>query len=470
MRGWWRSRRVRISLTLWYIAGMVLVLGVYAISIFLFVGRNVSKSLDDRLTGDFQWAAEMGETRSDGTLAWFEGDPGDESPWLQVWDKNGRLLYRSAVAERLPISESVPLSSQPGRAILSVDAATGPFRLMSAPSSIADQPVVIQVARTEVESRRELRELKLILLLGLPLSVALAGFGGYSLACRALAPVDRMAERAHAITAERLNERLPVSNPHDELGRLATVFNETLSRLELSFEQVRGFTADVSHQLRTPLMAIRSVGEVGLRGPRDESAYCSVIESMLEEVDRLSTLVGRLLALSRAETGQSRLIVESVDLVQLCHGVANDLGVLAEESSQRILVESSGNVRANVDRAILRQALVNLVDNAIRYSGSGATIRIRVAATGEVPTIDVIDSGPGIKPELRERIFDRFVRLDRSDTQAHAGTGLGLAIARSAVQVQGGRLTLEPTTALGCTFRIRLPGAAALDAMSLSHA
>src|SRR5947208_10910981 len=170
----------------------------------------------------------------------------------------------------------------------------------------------------------------------MPIAVVVAGLGGYVLARRALCPINRMAERARSINAERLNDRLPVDNPDDELGRLATVFNETLTRLESSFEQMRRFTADASHELRTPLTAIRSVGEVGLRGRRDEAAYREIIGSMLEEVDRLALLVDRLLTLSRADTGQTKLSIDIVDLSELAEEIAEQLGVLAEEKNQSI--------------------------------------------------------------------------------------------------------------------------------------
>src|SRR5204862_6589265 len=167
------------------------------------------------------------------------------------------------------------------------------------------------------------------------------GVGGYVLARRALAPVDRMAERARSINAERLNDRLPVDNPDDELGRLATVFNETLTRLESSFDQMRRFTADASHELRTPLTAIRSVGEVGLPGHRDEAAYREIIGSMLEEVDRLALLVDRLLTLSRADTGQAKPSADVVDISEMAKELAEQLSVLAEEKNQTITVQSS---------------------------------------------------------------------------------------------------------------------------------
>jgi heavy metal sensor kinase len=265
-----------------------------------------------------------------------------------------------------------------------------------------------------------------------------------------------MAERARLIHAERLNDRLPVDNPDDELGRLATVFNETLTRLESSFEQMRRFTADASHELRTPLTAIRSVGEVGLRGRRGEAAYREIIGSMLEEVDRLALLVDRLLTLSRADTGQAKLSLDTVDIRELAEEVAEQLGVLAEEKNQSIHVRFEGAARRVADRMVLKQALLNLVDNAIKYSPVGGRIEIRVADSPEGPVIDVVDTGPGIPPELRSRVFDRFYRADKARSRENGGTGLGLAIAKWAVEVNGGRLTLEPESGSGSCFRITL--------------
>ena len=317
-------------------------------------------------------------------------------------------------------------------------------------------PVVIQIARSEAPMRQQLSDLAVILVLGLPLGVAAAGFGGYTIARRALAPVERMTDRARTITAERLGDRLPVHNPDNEMGRLATVFNETLGRLEASFEQMRRFTGDVSHELRTPLTAIRSVGEVGLREHRDEPAYRAIIGSMLEEVDRLSGLVDRLLTLSRAESGQAKLSVEVVDLRDLAEEVVGHLGVLAEEKRQTITVDVAGAPRGLGDRLVLRQSLINLVDNAIKYTPVGGAIHLRVSDTPSGPAIDVRDTGPGIAPDVRTRIFDRYDRGGHSRSDGIGGSGLGLAIAKWAVEVNGGLLSLESPTGTGSTFRMTL--------------
>src|SRR6202140_1816514 len=177
-----------------------------------------------------------------------------------------------------------------------------------------------------------------------------------------------MAERAQSITADRLHDRLPIGNPNDELGRLASVFNETLGRLESSFDQMRRFTADVSHEVRTPLTAIRSVGEVGLRARRDEGAYGGIIGSMLEEADPLTSLVDRLLALSRAETGPAMLSVDVINLGELVDNVVAHLGVLAEEKDQSLTVERLGLPLALGDRFMLRQGLIKLVHNDLPFT------------------------------------------------------------------------------------------------------
>lgn len=458
---WWRSHSLRVRLTLWYVGAMMVVLGVYAGVVYAYVSRSISDALDQSLRGDFQWASAMVDQRPDGTFTWFEpeGFGGEASPWLQVWSQDGQLLYRSSEAMRRPIPETTTLLAQTDDRIVSIPTDTVPVRVLSRRGKIASKPVVIQVARWEAQARQELREVALILIFGLPLGVAAAGLGGYTLARRALLPIERMTERARTITAENLHDRLPVHNPDDEMGRLATVFNETLGRLEASFDQMRRFTADVSHELRTPLTAIRSVGEVGLREHRDETAYRGIVGSMLEEVDRLAGLVDRLLTLSRAETGQAKLSVEVIDLRDLADEVVGHLGVLAEEKRQTIAVETHGRPHALGDRLVLRQAVINLVDNAIKFSPVAGRILIGIWEAAGRAMLDVSDSGPGIKADAQSRVFDRFFREDAGTSVDAGGSGLGLSIAKWAVEANGGQLTLEKTGAAGTTFRIALPRA-----------
>ena len=299
-------------------------------------------------------------------------------------------------------------------------------------------------------------EVLVVLISGLPMVIGLAGLGGYVLARRVLAPIDHLATDAQRITADRLHERLSVPNQHDEIGRLAAVINDAFARIETSFEQLRRFTADASHELRTPLSVVRGIGEFGLRETRTASEYQDAIGSMLEEIDRLTRLVDTLLRLSRGDAGTVTLTHESVDLGDLANDVTASLQVLAEERGQRLQVDVNRDARVEVDRLVLRDAITNLVDNAIKYSPNGSTITLRVDAVDGHATLGVADQGPGIAPEHRERIFDRFYRIDEGRSRDMGGTGLGLAIAKWAVEANSGRLALQDDGA-GSVFTITLP-------------
>ena len=457
--GFRRPHSVRVRLTLWYVGATVVVLALYAAGVFVFVRGNLSQGLDDQLRADFQWPAEMLSKLPDGTVATYdENVDADSSPWLQVWSPKGELLYRTWLAENAPVPSATELAARADNRIVTVPDLSPSVRVLSGKSTIGGQPVVIQVARSEAAMKQELDHLLLIFVLGLPLAVAAAGLGGYSLARRALAPVERMAERARSITAERLTDRLPVDNPNDELGRLASVFNDTLTRLESSFEQMKRFASDASHELRTPLTAIRTVGEVGLRGNRNVAAYREVIGSMLEEVDGLTQLIDRLLTLSRADNGEVKLSLSAVDVCSLAEEVVTQLQVLAEEKQQSITVHRAASPYCKGDPLVLRQAFLNLVDNAIKYTPDGGCITILVSESPDAAIVDVSDTGPGIPLNLQPRIFDRFYRVDESRSRDNGGTGLGLSIARWAVEVNGGQLTLErPEGGVGSTFRIVMP-------------
>ncbi len=454
---WPRLRTVRVRLTLLHVAATLIVLVVYAAAVYTLVRFNVSGALDQRLRGDFLWATSMAQPQPDGTLVWWDGDENIESPWLQVWGQDGQPVFRTTRANRIPVPASETLARRPDGRIVSVPTPTQPFRILTDEVTISDRPLVIQVGSSEAAMQQELRELFLVLVLGLPLSVAAAGLGGYWLARDALAPIDRMAERARSITAERLGERLPVENPRDELGKLATVFNTTLARLESSFEQMRRFTAHVSHELRTPLTAIRSVGEVGLREARDAEAYRSVIGNMLEDADKLRGLVERLLLLSKGDTGQIKLSAESIDLCELSRSVSTHLSVLAEEKEQSLTVDCHGICRCVGDRLVVRQALINLVDNAIKYTPNGGRIQVRVSEDADSVVVDVSDTGSGIPEAVQHRIFDRFWRGAADQSGTSTGAGLGLALAKWAVEANYGELTYQNAAGGGSVFRVTLP-------------
>jgi heavy metal sensor kinase len=331
-------------------------------------------------------------------------------------------------------------------------------RLVSRMHSIDGRAILIRLAHSEEPLFSRLRELSAASLVVLPLALGVAGLAGYGLARRALRPIEQMVRQAQEITPDKLYARLPIGNSEDELGQLARVFNETLARLEQAFDQLRRFTSDASHELRTPLAMIRSVGEVGLQKDGTREEYRDIVGSMLEEVNRLTSLIDSLLTISRADSGHIQLHRGPVQIMALAKEAAGLFEILLEEKALRLEIEGDEDAQVGGDRLFLRQALVNIIHNAVKYSSIGETIGVRVrnGDPGNI-MIEIRDNGPGIPEEDQPWIFDRFYRVDKARWRESGGAGLGLAIAKWAVEAHGGRITLESQVSKGSLFRIMLP-------------
>jgi heavy metal sensor kinase len=455
----WSAASIRVRLTAWYALVLSLMLIVYATATFIAVRQEFFEQFDDQLHDDFETAEGFLTPTGDGRVAWSgdrHHDPdNDEDRGSDVWFASGEQVYRSGASASLPPVAVAATTAQPRYE--SIVANGRPWRTLTGTSLVGGRAVVLRVSRGETRIRTQLWEVLVVLVLGLPVVVGLAGVGGYVLARRALTPIDHLASEARRITAERLHERLTVPNQHDEIGRLAAVINDTFARLESSFEQLRRFTADASHELRTPLSVIRGIGEAGLGETRTPAEYKEAMGSMLEEVDRLTNLVDTLLRLSHGDAGTVRLSRGAIDFGQLTRDAASSLGILAEERQQRLTVDVADGISVSADRLVLREAITNVVDNAIKYSPRGSSISIRAFADGNHAHLTVADQGPGIAVEHRERIFDRFFRLDEARSRESGGAGLGLAIAKWAVEVNGGHITVENGANGGSVFHIVLP-------------
>jgi heavy metal sensor kinase len=443
-----RAVSVRWRLTFWYSAVLAVLLLVFSTAVYLVVRENLSRQLDRDLAKEFDMlAGEIAEEPEDIREIEPEG-----SVRLFRVVRDGRMVFESAPfrAAALP-----GIAMGPAPRYETVRAGTGTrYRILCGPLKDGG---ILMVALDEEAVRQSLGTLLLILALALPGALAAAAAGGYLLAGRLLRPVDAMARRAATIPEENLAARLPVANPGDEFGRLAGVFNRTLARLEDAFERLRRFTADASHELRTPLAAIQSVGEVALREDLDGEAYRDRIGSMLEETARLTRLADSLLLLTRAENGSVRPAGEVLDTGETVERSVDDLRVLAEEKGQTLRTDLPRGLRVRVDEELIRRALGNIIDNAIKFTPAGGTIDVRAAERGGEIVITVADTGPGVPAEHRERIFERFYRIERDRPRDAGGAGLGLAIARRAVEANGGRIEVENRPGPGAEFRIVLP-------------
>lgn len=466
----WRTLGIRTRLAVGYAATLSLLLFVYAALVYTTAYERLSVEVDHRLDQELEIAERSLFADAAGNLLWrpaaasadFQTLP--NMLWIDVHRADASLLHRSlgGYARGRPV-EPLAFAPRPS-GFFSVTLADGtPLRILQRTVEADGRRAILRVAYDEEQIRRDLASFLLVLAIGIPLAVIAASLAGYWLAGRALAPVARMTEEVRSITAEHLDVRLLLPGPDDELGRLAATFNDLFARLERSFEQMRRFTADASHELRTPLTVIRSVGEVGLRESQDEAGYREIIGTMLEETDRLALLTSTLLELTRAEGGRP-IRREVIDLCESAREVAEFLSVLAEDREISLALDLPAAAPTVLgDRTVLYQALVNVLDNAVKHSPAGATVTVAVRIDGNRAEIAVADRGPGIAPEHREHVFERFYRVDPSRNSKTGGFGLGLAIARWAVEAHGGRIDLESEPGRGSVFRIRLPLIQAAD-------
>jgi heavy metal sensor kinase len=373
---------------------------------------------------------------------------------------DGRILFRNdrlgALALGGPIFDREGVGGYSERSDRLADGTR--VVLVSRRHSTEGRPILIRLAYSTELIQGQLRELLLAFITGLPIALAGAGLAGLIMARRTLEPLAEMTRRAEQITPEHLDERLPVENPSDELGQLAVVFNRTLDRLQRAFDQIRRFTADASHELRTPLTAIRTTGEIRLQSESStREEYRETIGSMLEEVNRLTKLVENLLLLSRQDSGHVQLQQQPVNLLGVARECAAMLEVLAEEKSQDVIVDGDESAIIVGDPLVLRQAIINVVHNAIKFAPPHTAVRISASKDSSCIQLDISDEGPGISEEHREKIFDRFYRVDPGRSARNGGQGLGLSIARWAVQANHGTLRLHSSAAKGCAFRFEFP-------------
>lgn len=452
-------KSVRTRLALGNSLALSAALVIYSLSLYFLFKNSAYNEFDVKLRNDLE-AADDALLEAVGPAA--RPLSHDAENWLtEVFTQSGQRVLTTGAPDEKPLGDFDPRCLERYDAFDAISTAGLELRVFCQQSSTARGRYVLRVARGRERIENQLRQFRLAALLGTPAVVLLSLAFGYLLARRALRPVSRLTEAARGVTASRLGERLPVHNPDDELGKLAETFNAVFQNLERSFHQMRRFSSDASHELRTPLTAIRALGEVTLRGRGNgverRDPYES-IASILEETDRLQSLCESLLVLSRADAGQVALQPASVPVRQLLWEVVDILGILAEEKGQTISMEAPEGLEGDFDRGLLKQALMNLVDNAIKHCPGGATIKITAETRGTWLTLRVADDGPGIAPEHLPHIFERFYRADSARRRAEGqGVGLGLAIAAWAVGLHDGKISVDSEAGRGSRFVIDLP-------------
>jgi two-component system, OmpR family, sensor kinase len=384
---------------------------------------------------------------------------------LAIFDAAGRLLAERHANDqaqvRLP-ELSLILAGQPF--LFTSAAAGGPQRVAAQRLQIApdDQVYLVAIGQSFKTVTDELAVLRQIFLITVPLALLLAGAGGWLLACKSLAPVVMMSASARRISAENLGERLPLANPRDELGQLAATFNQLLARLDAAFAQQRQFMADASHELRTPLSVLRTAAAVTLEQPhRGEAEYRAALALVHEQARRLTRIVEEMFTLARADAGRRPIEARDFYLDELVNETARAASVLARRKNIAIEITPTRETPFHGDEDLLRQLLLNLLDNAIKFTPVGGAIRLELEQRNGTHQLSVADTGTGIPVAAQPHIFERFYRVDKARSRAEqeqgSGAGLGLSIARWIAEAHGGSLRLAKSASTGSTFIVTLP-------------
>ncbi len=372
--------------------------------------------------------------------------------YIQFADRRGNVLYRSynLATDTLVMADTIPQNS--------ITVTTGylngePIRL----AATRDKSYSYLVGYPQGEVRDLLDSLYFIFLLMVPVAVGVSVFGGLALADRALAPVHQITTRARRITAENLDQTIPLKNEKDEIGQLTTTINDMIRRLHDSFAQVRQFSADASHELRTPLTVMRGEMELCLRNPKTTDQYRRVLESSLEEILRMSKIIDNLLTLAKADRGSGEVTFSEVDLKALVDELFEDSVVLAEQKEICVELKEASPITIVGDRVRLRQLLLNLVDNAIKYTPERGHVWLSIRREDGMAVFEVQDTGIGIPTAEQEKVFNRFYRVDKARSRERGGSGLGLSIAKWIAELHRGSIGVQSELGKGSTFTVKLP-------------
>ena len=463
------TRSIRFRLTVWYAGLLAGLLVLFGASVYIGLGHYLKRTLTDSLTKE---ARQIGETLLVNISLSGEAYVVDEIKEHLAPEING-VFVRVTRGDASPLYTSGSPrdgSFDPGKVTVVRDDLTEPYSriehlvggtdliVCAVPFTSRDgSRFLVEAGAPLKQSESVLHGLLLTFALGLPLVVTLAVAGGYVLMRRALAPVGEITRTAERITSRNLSDRLPEARTGDELEALSTALNRMIARIEHSFRHINRFSADASHELRTPLTVLRGELEAIAQRPDLALDVRETIGSALEETERLSKIVESLLAISRLDGGEALMTRERFDLAELVTGTADQMRLLAEDKQIALKCNAPGRVEVEGDPHRLKQIVVNLVDNAIKYTCEGGNVEISAVAVNDNAVLEVTDTGVGIPPESIPHVFERFYRVDKARSRQMGGAGLGLSIVKSICAAHQGRVSVESKEGKGSRFTVELP-------------
>jgi len=456
----------RLRLTLWYLAFFSLLFALFGVFLYGVLSNALERRLEDTLLSQAATAAslfldEMDELKGDFPRAAAEAASEMRLRGSTVAVFRGPiLLSASGPLDRSELeSAGARVSQDSGTDLVVPLPKSGKHGSLAAGHRVqVDGREYLTLAVEPLDSvAASLQAVRSALLFGMPFLLALAGAGGYWITTRGLAPLGVMASQSRQITDTNLHARLDIGNAADELKVLAASFNELLSRLDQSFESMRRFVADASHELRTPISVIRGEADVALSNDRGASEYRESLAIILDESRRLSRLVDDLLNLARADAGYVRLQVRDFYFNDLVGECCRAVQTLASVRDVAVECHAGGDVAFRGDEELLRRLVINLLDNAIRYTPSGGKVSVDLDASGPDVRVRVSDTGIGIAPDAAAHVFERFYRADKARTREQGGFGLGLSIVKWIAESHHGGIELDSRPEKGTTFTVTLP-------------
>lgn len=479
-----RPRSLRAQLALWH--GGLLALTLLLLSAFTYV--LLRQFLNSRADAALETYAETTSKNIAALLYHQEtlhpGTPLDEKQFvsnddLQSWGRYVQVInpYGTKVAYSdalrtlsLPVSNETMIRGfqqrKPATFETEYNLGEYPVRIVTVPVQMGEKvPYLVQVGASVEGVEAALQRAAVILLVLTPSIFLIALLGGWWLVGRSLKPVDDMTQAALSIESKRLDLRLVPPRTDNEIGRLAAALNEMIARLDKSFRQVERFSADASHELKTPLTSIRGEAEVALMSNLPPEEYRKTLRSIVEETERLSSIVNNLLLLSRADADQVRLKQEPLSLDEVALASYEPMERLARRKNITLDIEAMDSVRLLGDALWLGQLITNLLHNAINYTPEGGSVVLSLAHVPDPnapegpgsAVLRVRDTGPGIPAEHLPHLFDRFYRVDSGRSRDQGGSGLGLNIARWIAESHGGQISVTSEVGKGTTFTVRLP-------------
>lgn len=485
------TSRLKIALLSAAISGVVLV--AFGWTAWLLVSRQKLESVDTEIRSlgvrHPGWIANRGNfQRLDGALEFIFGAAHENQIILLVKDAGGAVLHTSSgwPKELEPAQLDCHLADDPNATTVGGGAGLGrggagrgfgpgagggqatftkvpKFQTVTVAGTewrlgmLGTDDTTLVIGLNYAGSRAELDRIRNAFLLALPLALLAVGFGGWVVAGRALRPLKVIAETAERMTARGLDQRIPESRESPEANRVIQVLNRMMDRLEASFRQATRFSADASHELKTPLAIMQGELENALQAATPGSPEQQLFTNLLEETQRLKTITRSLLLLAQADAGQLKLAAEPVNLSVELADMIEDARVLAADTRLRFEVQVQPDLCVTADRALLHTALFNLIGNAVKYNLPEGRVEIRLAADTDQIRFDIGNTGPGIPPADQPKIFDRFFRVSRTGDARVDGIGLGLSLAREIVRAHGGELALQASAAGWTSFQLHLP-------------